>query len=67
LKGDKLQAIQDFIAAHPGCTSHEICRGLADISYLSLVYYSAKRGYIRAEKDERFKRANLYYPVEAMG
>ena len=63
MKGDKLQAIQDFIAAHPGCTSHEICRGLRCISYLSLIYYSSKRGYIRTEKDERLGRVNLYYLV----
>lgn len=60
----KLDAIKEYIAVHPGCTSHEICRGLKDLSYLSLVYYAAKRGYIKAEKDDRFRRANLYYPAD---
>jgi hypothetical protein len=64
LKGDKLQDIKCYVADHPGSTSHEICRGLRCLSYLSLIYYCAKKGYIRAEKDDRFKRANVYYPKE---
>lgn len=64
MKGDKLSDIKCYVADHPGSTSHEICRGLRCLSYLSLIYYAAKKGYIRAERDERFKRLNVYYPLE---
>jgi hypothetical protein len=64
MKGDKLSDIKCYVADHPGSTSHEICRGLRCLSYLSLIYYAAKKGYIRAERDERFKRLNVYFPAD---
>jgi hypothetical protein len=64
LRGDKLQDIKCYVADHPGSTSHEICRGLLCLSYLSLIYYAARKGYIKAERDERFNRMNVYFPRE---
>ena len=58
----KIAQIKDFVDRHPGCTTYEIIRAF-DISYRQMIYYSAYTGIIRAEKDVRQKRGNIYFPI----
>jgi len=58
----KIAQIKDFVDKNPGCTTYEIMRAF-DISYRQMIYYAAYTGIIKAEKDVRQKRGNIYFSM----